>query len=65
MNDMRDNPIPFGKTPEQIISEVVSEYSFPVCFNFPAGHIVENYAFCHGRKIRMDVQGGHVSIEYA
>jgi muramoyltetrapeptide carboxypeptidase len=64
MNDMRDNPIPFGKTPEQIISEVVSEYNFPVCFNFPSGHIVENYAFCHGRKIRMKIEADHVSIEY-
>jgi muramoyltetrapeptide carboxypeptidase len=64
MNDMRDNSIPFGKTPEEIITEAVSEYEFPVCFNFPAGHIELNYAFCHGKKIKLNV-GKTVSVEYA
>src|ERR1700758_2513974 len=35
--EMKDNIIPFGKTVEEIIIDAVKEYSYPVCFNFPAG----------------------------
>ena len=38
MSDMHDNTIPFGSTAEQIILHAVSEYTYPVLFNFPAGH---------------------------
>ena len=38
---MKDNTIPFGKT-EEIIAEHVSEYDFPICFNFSCRHITEN-----------------------
>ena len=34
----------FGKTLEQIVLEKVSEYSYPVCFNFPVGHQKNNFA---------------------
>ncbi|HRD37564.1 MAG TPA: LD-carboxypeptidase, partial [Bacteroidia bacterium] len=39
MSDMKDNKIPFGKSAEEIIYDAVKEYKYPVCFNFPAGHI--------------------------
>lgn len=44
MTDMKDNAIPFGKTAEEIIAEHVAEYEYPVCFNFPCGHIADNRA---------------------
>ena len=44
MSDMRDNAVPFGKTAEEIIADVVAEYNYPVYFNFPAGHIDRNLA---------------------
>lgn len=34
----------FGRTLEQLVLEKVKEYSYPVCFDFPVGHIRENYA---------------------
>ena len=34
----------FGKTLEQIVLEKVTEYKYPVCFDFPVGHVKENYA---------------------
>ena len=42
--DMKDTERPFGKTIEEVISEVVKEYAYPVCFNFPVSHEKENYA---------------------
>ena len=34
----------FGKTLEEIVLEKVSEYNYPVCFDFPVGHQKNNYA---------------------
>ena len=52
MTDMKDNQIPFGKTAEEIIMDAVKEYNYPVCFNFPAGHIDKNLAVVLGRTVR-------------
>lgn len=64
MTDMKDNTIPFGKTVEEIIYDAVKMYDYPVCFNFPSGHIKDNYAFIHGEKIRLVVKKDKISIEY-
>lgn len=42
--DMKDTDRPFGKSIEEVISDVVKEYNYPVCFNFPVSHEKENYA---------------------
>jgi len=42
--EMKDNESAFGKTADEIILEAVSEYDFPVCFDFPVGHISKNLA---------------------
>ncbi len=55
MSDMNDNAIPYGKTAKEIISEAVSEFSFPVCFDFPAGHIDDNRTLIMGRKAVLSV----------
>jgi muramoyltetrapeptide carboxypeptidase len=51
MTKMNDNAIPFGKTANEIISEAVQAYKFPVCFDFPAGHLDTNLALILGRKV--------------
>ena len=55
MSDMKDNAVPFGKTAEEIIRDAVKEYKYPVCFNFPAGHIDKNLAFYIGKKAELKV----------
>lgn len=55
MSDMRDNDIPFGKTAEEIILDCVSEYHFPVVFDFPSGHLDDNRALILGRKVDLEV----------
>ena len=56
MSQMKDNDIPFGKNAEQIIEEHVSEYDFPVCYGFPAGHDTKNYALPLGKMISMEAE---------
>src|ERR1035437_634953 len=55
LTDMKDNTIPFGKTAEEIILDAVKEYNYPVCFNFPAGHVDKNFALFFGRKIKLEI----------
>ncbi len=55
MNDMKDNAIPFGKNAEEIISEAVKGYSFPVCFGFPSGHLPSNVPLILGDTVSLSV----------
>lgn len=55
LSDMKDNTIPFGKTAEEIIAEHVAEYNYPVCFNFPSGHIADNRAIFMGKQAKVEV----------
>jgi len=63
MTKMNDNTIPFGKTAEQIIFEAVSDYNYPVCFNFPAGHIDHNLTLKFGEDVQLDV-GETTTLHY-
>lgn len=62
MSQMNDNTIPFGKQAEEIILDAVSEYDYPVCFQFPAGHIHDNRAMILGRKVNVKVEKDGVSL---
>ena len=37
-----DNNPTFGQNLNQIILTILKEYTFPLCFNFPVGHIKNN-----------------------
>jgi len=62
--DMQDTERPFGQTIEQIISDKVKEYDYPVCFNFPAGHQDINYTLTLGAKHKLMINdnGGLLEI---
>jgi muramoyltetrapeptide carboxypeptidase len=64
MTDMNDNTIPFGKTAEEIVADIVSEYNFPVCFNFPAGHVHDNRALIFGREVTLDVSKEKIDLKF-
>jgi muramoyltetrapeptide carboxypeptidase len=59
-SDMQDTDRPFGKMIYEIVSDIVAEYDYPVCFNFPVGHGNENVALKVGvkYKIAVDKKGG-------
>ncbi len=64
LTELKDNDIPFGQTAEEIIFEVVKEYDYPVCFNFPAGHIANNQALIFGKTLILAVQKQHTTANY-
>lgn len=64
MTDMKDNTVPFGKTAEEIILDAVKDYNYPVCFNFPAGHIDRNLALCFGKEVSLNVNADNVILNY-
>ncbi len=55
LTQIKDNTHPFGMTAEQVIAEAVSEYNYPVCFGFPAGHWDDNKALYLGLSSRLIV----------
>ncbi|WP_432419462.1 S66 peptidase family protein [Flavobacterium limnophilum] len=55
MTKMKDNDIPWGKNANQIIADVIKEYSFPVFYNFPAGHFHDNRALIFGKQVSLEL----------
>lgn len=64
MSDMKDNAIPFGKTANEIVLDAVKEYNYPVCFDFPAGHIDKNLALVFGKKVKLMVTKNKTELIY-
>jgi muramoyltetrapeptide carboxypeptidase len=62
--DMKDNRIPFGKTVEEIVTNVAGGYGYPVYFGFPAGHCDDNIAFCLGRGAKISSDKGINNLKY-
>jgi len=61
MSDMNDNTIPFGKSAEEIIMDVLADTKFPILFNVPAGHIEDNRALIIGGETQVNVRPGYES----
>ncbi len=62
LNDMKDDAIPFGLSPEEIVYDAVKEYKYPVCFDFPAGHIDRNLGLIFGKEVILDVNLNKCSL---
>lgn len=55
---------PFDETSHQIIHKFMEEYSIPVCFQFPAGHIGDNRALRMGTEIKLSVTNQSSIVEF-
>ncbi len=65
MTDMHDNTIPFGKTAKEIILDHTSNYNFPICFDFPAGHLDDNRALIFGEQVELDVRSTAAALKFS
>lgn len=64
LTDMHDNEVPFGMEATEIIRAAVEEFDFPVCFDFPAGHIRENMALVLGKQVSIEVTREGSKLNY-
>lgn len=55
MTKMKDNEIPWGKNANQIIADITKVYTFPILYNFPAGHIQNNNALIFGKQVSLEL----------
>lgn len=62
-SEMKDTTNPFGQTIEEAIKDIVKDFDFPVCFDFPVSHEKENYALKIGVKYKLNVQEGKVELK--
>lgn len=60
--DVKDTERPFGKSIEELIVEVVEEYDYPICFQFPVSHEKENYALKIGGTYTLKVGKNTVKL---
>ena len=61
--DMKDTDRPFGKTVYEIVQDIIGEYDYPVCFDFPVSHSKENYALKIGVRYKLKVGKTRVTLE--
>lgn len=61
--DMKDTERPFGKLVYEIIREVIKEYDYPVCFDFPVSHTDRNYALKVGVGYKLKIGKTKVLLE--
>ena len=47
-----------------LIADVVAEYNFPVVFNFPAGHVTENYPLLFNSDCTLVVDNEEVILDF-
>jgi muramoyltetrapeptide carboxypeptidase len=52
----KDTERPFGKDVHQLIHDLIQEYKFPVCYDFPVGHEKENVALAIGTTYKLEVE---------
>ncbi len=48
----------------EMIAARVSRYNYPVCFNFPVGHVTDNYPIIEGADVTLTVASQSVTLEF-
>ena len=64
-SDISEEKIPFGQTADEVIWDIVKDYDYPVCFNFPTGHIENNLTMVLGAEVNLNVEQNNVTLKYS
>lgn len=62
-SDCDEDPL-MQKTIHEIILDAVSDYNYPVCFNFPAGHVDYNLPLVMGKDVHLEVRSEGTKLEF-
>jgi len=65
LTEMKVGETDFGYSAEEIVFHAVKEYSYPVCFGFPAGHQLHNEPLVLGAEVRLEVSNEGAEIMYS
>lgn len=61
--ESKDTETPFGQAAYEIIRDIVKDYDYPVCFDFPVSHTDRNYALKIGVGYKLKVTKTKVLLE--
>jgi muramoyltetrapeptide carboxypeptidase len=64
MTEIADSRIRWGKSIEETVFDIVREYDYPLYFDFPAGHIVDNRAIYIGRQAKIEIKGKMAALSF-
>ena len=64
LTDMKGSMETFGKSIEELVLEITKDYSFPIAFNFPVGHEIDNQTLVLGYAYNLKVSstGGALKL---
>lgn len=60
--DMKDTERPFGKTVYVAINDIIADYNYPVCFDFPVSHGKKNVALKVGGNYQLAISNKQVKL---
>ena len=64
LSDMGDGSTPYCKSAEEIIRSYIEKYSYPLIFDFKAGHIDENVALLFGKEIYLNCRKSECLVSF-
>ncbi len=62
-SDCDEDPL-MMQTISEIIVDAVQDYDYPVCFNFPAGHVDYNLPLILGKEVHLEVNENQVNLNF-
>lgn len=62
--NLKDNKVPFGWSVSELIKDIAGAYGYPIAFDFPAGHIDNNYTLILGKEATLSITQDTVSLRY-
>lgn len=62
-NDTKDTERPFGTPLQEMLWNIIKEYDYPVCFDFPVSHTDKNFALKVGVRHRLKIGNTKVLLQ--